>query len=62
MYYIKSERKSIKNLNTKLEYEPIFPSLDKVIKSERTIEVEKPLPTDKEDIISSDNAEFLDKI
>ncbi|WP_418263362.1 Panacea domain-containing protein [Flavobacterium faecale] len=44
------------------KYGPVFPSLYKVIKSEGTIEVEKPLPNDKEEVIINEDAEFLDKI
>ena len=44
------------------KYGPVFPSLYKIIKSEGKVEVEKSLPIDKEEVISKEDAEFLDKI
>lgn len=44
------------------KFGPVFPSLYKVIKQEGKIVIENPLPNDKEEIISKEDAEFLDKI
>jgi uncharacterized phage-associated protein len=44
------------------KYGPVFPSLYKVIKSEGTVEVEKPLPNNREEVITREDANFLDKM
>lgn len=44
------------------KYGPVFPSLYKVIKSEGKVEVEKPLRNTTEEVISKEDAEFLEKI
>ncbi|TXK74611.1 DUF4065 domain-containing protein [Mesonia sp. K4-1] len=44
------------------KYGPVFPSLYKVIKREGKINVSEPLPNDKEETISKEDSEFLEKI
>ncbi|SFN98097.1 Uncharacterized phage-associated protein [Bizionia echini] len=44
------------------KYGPVFPSLYKIIKQEGKINIDKPLPNSKEEVIVSEDAEFLDRI
>jgi uncharacterized phage-associated protein len=44
------------------KYGPVFPSLYKIIKREGNINIVSPLPSDKEEILSKEDVEFLDKI
>lgn len=44
------------------KYGPVFPSLYNIIKKEGKIDIEKPLPNDKEEVISQEDSEFLNKI
>lgn len=44
------------------KYGPVFPSLYKIIKQEGKINIDKPLQNNKEEVITSADAEFLDRI
>jgi len=64
-WYITLKGKENPLTNEKVQawkYGPVFPSLYKVIKSEGKIDVDRPLPNNKEEVIIQEDAEFLDRI